>query len=165
MDGAKNEIARSSQKYQFTGEVEKREASMSRDVLFFRTPELPAGRHTLEAVVHDGIAEKSTVLRIPIDVAATGSPLVVGDLIVASRVEPFPADQPGAAEHPLVWKGVLFYPSFGEPLSQAKQAEMTFALPHGHQGRACRDAGTAARRQDARDAAAAGRGAGVQTAG
>ena len=129
VDGTKNEIARSSQKYQFTGEVEKREASMSRDVLFFRTPELPAGRHTFEAVVHDGIAEKSTVLRIPIDVAATGSPLVVGDLIVASRVEPFPADQPGAAEHPLVWKGVLFYPSFGEPLSQAKQAEMTFALP------------------------------------
>jgi VWFA-related protein len=129
VDSDKRELARASQQYQFTGELDKQQASMARDVLFFRTPELPAGRHTMEAVVHDGIGEKSTVLRIPVEIAAASDETSIGDLFVVSRVEPFPGDQPGAGLHPLVWKGVLVYPSFGEPVSKARQREVTFALP------------------------------------
>ena len=128
LDRDRNEVARASQQYQFTGEMAKREASLGRDVLFFRTPELPPGRHTLEAVVHDGIAGTSTVLRTPVDVPAP-SQTVVGDLIVVSRVEPFGAGQAGAARHPLVWKDVLFYPTLGEPLAKSRHQEVTFALP------------------------------------
>ena len=50
-------------------------------------------------------------------------------MIVASRVEAAPEDQPGAAQHPLVWKGMLYTPSFGEPISAAKSSELTVALP------------------------------------
>ncbi len=128
-DGARKELARSSQQYQFTGEVDKREASMRQNILFFRTPELPAGRHVVEAVAHDGIAQKSTVIHIPLTIPAPAEGLLVGDLIVASHVEAFPTDQPGAAQHPLVWKGVLLYPSFGEPVDRSMSPTLTLALP------------------------------------
>ena len=129
VDRAKTEVARVSQQYQFTGEIAKRDASLGRDILFFRSPELPAGTFTLEAVVYDGIAGAGTVLRTPVDVPQTNPTAQVGDLIVVSRVEPFTAEPEVAARHPLVSKGVLFYPSLGEPVAKVNQTELTFALP------------------------------------
>jgi VWFA-related protein len=129
VDRAKAEVARLSQQYQFTGEIAKREASLGRDILFFRSPELPAGTFTLEAVVYDGIAEAGTVLRTPVEVPQADQATQVGDLIVVSRVEPFTAEPEVAARHPLVSKGVLFYPSLGEPVAKATQTELTLALP------------------------------------
>jgi hypothetical protein len=102
---------------------------MTQDVLFFRTPDLPPGRHVVEAVVHDGIAEKSTVLRTPIEVPVATPALTVGDIFVVSRVEPFAPVQPGAAAHPLESQGALYYPSFGEPVSKAGRGDLAFALP------------------------------------
>ena len=129
VDRARAEVARLSQQYQFTGELARREASLSRDILFFRSPELPSGAFTLEAVVYDGIAEAGTVLRTPIEVPPSDAAVQVGDLIVISRVEPFTAEPEVASRHPLVSKGVLFYPSLGEPVAKAKQTELTLALP------------------------------------
>lgn len=128
VDAGRRELTRSSQQYQFTGEAAQQQASLARDVVFFRTPELPPGRHTVEAAVYDGIAEKATVLRLLLDVAApdTGA---AGDLFLVSRVEPFGPGEPGAAAHPLAWNGMLLYPSFGEPVSKAARAEAAFALP------------------------------------
>ena len=54
---------------------------------------------------------------------------VVGDLFVVARAEKLPPNDPVAANHPLATAGVLLYPSFGEPISKAKTAELTFALP------------------------------------
>ena len=53
----------------------------------------------------------------------------MGDLIVASRVEPVAADQPGAAQHPLVWNGKLYTPSFAEPISIATHPGLTVVVP------------------------------------
>lgn len=75
------------------------------------------------------MAGRSTVVRIPVEVPDAGGLLVVGDLMVVSKVEPFDAPPEGGAVHPLVWKGVLLYPSFGEPISLAARPELTFALP------------------------------------
>ena len=122
------EITRRSQKYQFTGEMAKREESLNRMVIFFRTPELPAGRQTLEAAVYDEMGERSTVLRIPIDVPAA-APVLIGDLFVVSHTERVEAGQPQFADHPLVWQGALLYPSFGEPIRKSVARELTFALP------------------------------------
>jgi VWFA-related protein len=129
VDEARHELSRTSQQYQFTGEVARQQASLARDVVYFRTPELPPGRHTVEAAVYDGIAEKAAVLRLQLDVAAPDAGVVVGDLFVVSRVEPFDAGEPGAAAHPLAWSGMLLYPSFGEPVSKAANTEAAFALP------------------------------------
>jgi hypothetical protein len=90
----------------------------------------------LEAVVYDGIAEAGTVLRTPVEVPQVDAAVQVGDLIVVSRVEPFTAEPEVAARHPLVSKGVLFYPSLGEPVAKATQTELTLALPMVVQGAA-----------------------------
>ena len=129
VDRDRAEVARTSQQYQFTGDVDKQHASMNQDILFFRTPELARGPQIVEAVVYDGIAEKSAVLRIPVDVPAQESGMLVGDLIVVSRAETFSQDEPGAARHPLAWKGALLYPSFGEPIDRTTQPVLTLALP------------------------------------
>ena len=129
VDSGKAEVARVSQQYQFTGEPEKREAALGREVLFFRTPELPPGRYVLEAVVHDGVAATSTVLRTPVEIPAVDPAAQIGDLIVISRIEPFTAAPEMAGRHPLVSKGALFYPSLGEPIAKSKQVELTLALP------------------------------------
>lgn len=121
------EIARASQQYLFTGDYEQRNAQR-RGVLFFRTASLAPGPHTLEAVVYDVTGEKSSVLRIPVEARSASDGTVIGDLIVASRVEPAPEGQPGVAQHPLVWQGMLYTPSFGEPISLAA-FEVTVALP------------------------------------
>jgi VWFA-related protein len=129
LDASKRELTKSSQQYHFTGDVTTQEASLSRQVVFFRTPELPAGRHTMEAAVHDSMSDTATVLRLALEVPASDAGPVVGDLFVVSRVEPFGAGEPGAAAHPLAWNGLLFYPAFGEPFSKSAKADAAFALP------------------------------------
>ncbi len=122
------EVARASQQYRFTGDYEQRN-SHRRGVLFFRTASVPAGTHTFEAVVYDVMGERSSVLRRPLEAIATSDRTVVGDLFVASRAEAAPDAQPGVAQHPLVWEGILYTPSFGEPVSAATEFSVTVALP------------------------------------
>jgi VWFA-related protein len=121
------EIARASQQYRFTGDYEQRDTHR-RGVLFFRTASVPAGTHTLEAVVYDVMGKRSSVVRRPLATVEASDQTVIGDLIVISRVEPAP-DSPDAAQHPLVWQGMLYTPSFGEPVSAATQFAVTVALP------------------------------------
>jgi VWFA-related protein len=128
VDRNQREVARASQQYQFTGDYAQRNAQ-PRGILFFKTATLLPGPHTLQAVVYDVMAEKSSVLRIPVEAMAASDRTLVGDVIVARTVERVPAGQPGAAEHPLVWKGMLYTPSFGEPISLSTQTDLTVALP------------------------------------
>lgn len=128
VDGNQREVARASQQYQFTGDYAQRN-SQPRGILFFKTATLRPGAHTVEAVVYDVMAERSAVLRLPVEAMAVSDQTLVGDLIVASRVEAVPADQPGAAQHPLVWQGRLYSPSLGEPVSLATRTELAVALP------------------------------------
>ena len=127
VDNGQREVARASQQYRFTGDYEQR-STHRRGVLFFRTASLMPGHHTLEAVVYDVTTEKSSVLRIPVEAMPASVVTIVGDLIVASRVEPAPTGQPGVAPHPLVWKGMLYTPSFGEPIG-LDAFDVTVALP------------------------------------
>jgi VWFA-related protein len=122
------EVARVSQQYRFTGDYAQRN-SHRRGVLFFRTAPVPAGTYTFEAVVHDVMGERSSVLRRPLEAIATSDRTVVGDLFVASRAEAAPEAQPGVAQHPLVWEGILYTPSFGEPVSATTEFSLTVALP------------------------------------
>ena len=128
VDQSQREVARASQQYQFTGDYAQRNAQR-RGVLFFKTATLLPGPHTVEAVVYDVMAESSSVMRLHVEATAASDRMLVGDLIVALRVEAVPADQPGATQHPLVWKGTLYTPSLGEPISLATQSELTVALP------------------------------------
>lgn len=126
--GDGRELARTSQQYQLNGELAKKQATLARDILFFRTSDVVAGRHTMEAVVRDDLGERSSVVRIPLEVPAATLP-VMGDLFIVSHVEAAPATGPEMANHPLASNGLLIYPSFGEPISKADRPELAFALP------------------------------------
>jgi VWFA-related protein len=128
VDKNQREVARASQEYQFTGDYAERNGQR-RGILFFKTATLLPGPHTLEAAVYDVMGERSSVLRIQMDAMAPSDRTLAGDLILASRVEPVPADQTGAAQHPLVWHGTLYTPSLGEPINLASQSELTVAVP------------------------------------
>lgn len=122
------ELARVSEQYQLNGDLEKRDETLARDILFFRAPEVPAGRHTMEAAVTDDHGERSSALRIPVDVPDATRP-VVGDLFVVAAVEKVDPGDPSMKDHPLFANGLLLYPSFGEPVSKSSRPELAIALP------------------------------------
>jgi hypothetical protein len=57
-----------------------------------------------------------------------GARPIVGDLILVARSEPAPKGKSTAA-NPLAWNGQLFYPLFGDSISQSRQRNLSFALP------------------------------------
>lgn len=116
-----------SQEYKMSGKLEQLPATKAGALLFFRTPELASGKYAMNAVVYDAKGSRASVVTTFVDVPPVDK-LVVGDFFVVSRAERLPLNDPGMANHPLATGGVLVYPSFGEPISKAKQAELTFAL-------------------------------------
>ncbi len=143
-----------SQLYQMHGDLEKLDAARQGRLLFFRTPEVPPGAHTVEWVVRDGTSGEASVLRSAMDVPLPDVRPVVGDLVIVDHAEKAPEDDPAMKRHPLVWNGMLLYPSLGLPISKAERNELTFFLPmlvdSGEPAPATTD-GVAARRKVARN--------------
>ena len=121
-------LATQSQLYELRGDTARLEAVRQGGVLFFRTPDVPPGGHTVEWVVRDGISGEASVLRLPVAVPLPDLRPVVGDLIVVDRAEKAPDADSATARHPLVWNGMLLYPSLGLPISKASRPELTFFL-------------------------------------
>jgi hypothetical protein len=67
------------------------------------------------------------VARSVVDVPEGARP-IVGDLFLVARSETAPKGKSIAA-NPLAWKGQLFYPLFGDPISKSSQRNLSFALP------------------------------------
>lgn len=118
-----------SQLYQMHGDLGKLDAARHGRLLFFRTPEVPPGSHTVEWVVRDGNSGDASVLRSAMDVPLPEVRPVVGDLVIVDHAEKAPMDDPAMKRHPLVWNGLLLYPSFGLPISKGARNELTFFLP------------------------------------
>ena len=116
-----------SQQFKFTGKTADLPKAKAGGVLFFRTPDLQAGKYAMTAVVYDVRGSRASVKSTPFEVPPFGS-VVIGDLFIVGRVERAPANDPEMAHHPLNAAGVLLQPSFGEPISKAKQAEVAFAV-------------------------------------
>ncbi|MBK5295876.1 MAG: VWA domain-containing protein, partial [Vicinamibacteria bacterium] len=127
-DGSGTPIAKQSQQYQLTGQIDQLPKVRAGTLIFFRTPELPPGQYTVATAVHDGKGKRSSVVETTVEVPGGTSP-VVGSLFVVSRVERLDPKAPDTATHPLAGQGVLLYPSLGEPISKKAQAEIAFALP------------------------------------
>ena len=127
-DASGTPLAKQSQRYQLTGQTDQLSKLRGGNLLFFRTPDLPPGEHTVTTAVYDGIGKRASVTETAVDVPGATMP-VVGSLFVVSRVERLDPKDPDAASHPLAGQGVLLYPSFGDPISKGAQAEIPFALP------------------------------------
>lgn len=127
-DGTGAPVAKQSQQYQLTGEIDQLPRVKAGNLIFFRTPDLPPGEFTVTTVVHDGKGKRSSVVETQVEIPGGTSP-VVGSLFVVARAERIDPKDTSAASHPLAGGGVLLYPSFGEPVSRKAQAEIAFALP------------------------------------
>ena len=117
-----------SQEYKMTGKLDQLAQVKSGALLFFRTPELQAGKYDVSSVVYDATGSKASVAVSTVTVPNAES-VTVGDLFLVSRVEKVAATDTAMANHPLVASGLLLYPSFGEPVSKAKKPELDLALP------------------------------------
>ena len=117
-----------SQEYRLIGKLDQLAQVKGGNLLFFRTPELAAGKYAVDAVVYDERGTRSSVVSTAVTVPSADKS-VVGDFFVVSHVERLPANDPATANHPLAASGALLYPSFGEPISKAKTPELAFALP------------------------------------
>jgi hypothetical protein len=111
------------------GDLDKLDRVKQGRLLFFRTPEVPPGSHTVEWVVRDGTSGEASVLRSSINVPLPDIRPVVGDLVIVDHVEKAPDDDGATKRHPLFWKGMLLYPSLGLPIRKAARTELTFFLP------------------------------------
>lgn len=122
-------LATQSQLYEMHGDIDKLDALKQGRLLFFRTPEVPPGAHTVEWVVRDGTSGEASVLRSLVEVPLPDLRPVVGDLVIVDHIEKAPENDPVMKAHPLVWKGMLLYPSLGLPISKASRSELMFFLP------------------------------------
>jgi VWFA-related protein len=127
-DGAGAPLAKQSQQYQLTGQVDQLPQVRAGTLVFFRTPDLPPGEHKVAIAVHDGKGKRSSVVETAVEVPGGTSP-VVGSLFVVARAERLDPKDASAATHPLAGGGVLLYPTFGDPISRKAQTEIAFALP------------------------------------
>jgi VWFA-related protein len=121
-------MRKQSQEYKMTGKLDQLAQVKSGALLFFRTPELQAGKYDVSSVVYDATGSKASVAASTVTVPSAGN-VTVGDLFLVSRFEKIAATDTAMANHPLVANGLLLYPSFGEPLSKAKKPELDLALP------------------------------------
>ena len=129
VSGGGDVLATQSQLYELTGETSRLEGVRQGGLLFFRTPDVPPGGHTVEWVVRDGTSGDASVLRLPVDVPLADLRPVVGDLVIVERVEKAPDGDAATAGHPLVLHGMLLYPNLGLPVSKASRRELAFFLP------------------------------------
>lgn len=129
VDGRRVELARASQQFEVRGTTAERDSMRQRSVLFFKTADLPAGRHLVEVAAHDPMAAQSTVTREPVAVPAPTGSTLVGALIVVARVEPIAAGTPGASTHPLVADGRLFTPEPVAAPGRTQRDTVSFVVP------------------------------------
>jgi VWFA-related protein len=110
-------LASQSELIRMTGDLTRLDSLRKRNVLYFRAADLPPGVHQLEAAVHDGISQRSSVERYTVEVPPVTVPLI-GDLLILDHVEPAKLSREKTAVNPLAWRKLLLFPSFGEPFAR-----------------------------------------------
>jgi VWFA-related protein len=124
-----NQVVRKvSQHYEVKGPIADIERAKQGEVIFYREPELPAGVYTMETVVYDALAGKSTVRIGTVEVPKPeAGKLRMSSLILVKRGEKVPANDRRSA-NPLLVNDVILYPNLGEPVSKAaKEVSFYFA--------------------------------------
>ena len=129
VDDQNRMVRKVSQHYEVTGAIGEIDGARKGEIIFYRESELPAGVYTMETVVHDALAGKSSVRFSTVEVGKyPESSLRMSSLVQVKRGEKVPEkERPGG--NPLLVNGVLLYPNLGEPVSKAaKEAGFYFAV-------------------------------------
>ena len=117
-------VRKGSQPYRLSGPAAERERTQKGEVLFYRQPELPPGKYTIEGVVHDALGLRAGVARMPFEVPADGG-LRVSSLVIVSRTERLMSGELDA-DNPLQAGNRLIYPTLGEPLRRRRADTVAF---------------------------------------
>jgi VWFA-related protein len=114
-------IRKGSDPYRLSGPAQQAEQARRGSVLFFRQPALEPGSYTLEVAVHDALARRIGVRRMPVLVPqpSSGGPQV-STLALIQRVERVPPNERQAG-NPLYAGELLVYPNLGEPVRKSQQ--------------------------------------------
>jgi hypothetical protein len=113
-----------SQHYPVSAPLEGLSQARTADVRFYRETRLPPGRYTVEAVVHDLLADKVGAVRARLDVPpAPDGRLRASSLVLVERAEKAPS---AGGESPLLFHDVWLHPNVGSPLSREEGHDLTF---------------------------------------
>ena len=128
LDAENHVVRKVSQHYEVKGPIADLERAKQGQVIFYREPELSPGVYTMETVVYDALAEKSSVRLGTVEVAKPEpDKLRMSSLILVKRGDKV-AEKDRRAENPLMVKDVVLYPNLGEPVSKgSKEVAFYFA--------------------------------------
>jgi VWFA-related protein len=119
-------VEKVSQQYQLSGRLHELDAAKRGEILFYREPELAPGLYTVEAVVHDGVANRASARVSTLEVArAADDRARLSSVVLVRRTERIPAAEQ-QVDNPLHVGELLCYPNAGEPLSRSTDRELTF---------------------------------------
>jgi VWFA-related protein len=120
-------VATLSQQYVLAGDAKDVEQAKQGEILFYRQPELRPGVYTLEAIVHDAIAERASARLSTLTVPAwSPDRLTASSLVCVRRVEEVEQVEESAAALPFYYGNLLLYPNAGEPLRPETDPELFF---------------------------------------
>jgi VWFA-related protein len=122
-----NQVARKvSQHYEIRGEASKIEGARRGAVVFYRESELPPGVYSMETVVHDALAGRSSVRLSTVEVPRhSEGALRISSLVVVKRGEEVP-EKERRADNPLLVNGVALSPNLGDPVSRSARDVMFY---------------------------------------
>lgn len=119
-------VKKMSNRYQLTGALDKMDAAKNSEILFYRETELPPGRYTVEAAVHDALANTTSVRAGSVEVPdADETKLRLSSVAIVKRGEQLKAADKNP-NNPFQIGEALFYPNLGEPLRKAATKQMAF---------------------------------------
>lgn len=117
---------KTSQQYLLSGRLHELEAARNGEILFYRQPELLPGAYSVEAMVYDAKAKKSSAR---ISTVTVPSPDVrharVSSVVIVRRAEQVKPTERDAA-NPLYVGDLLLYPDVGVPTRRPDDRELAF---------------------------------------
>jgi hypothetical protein len=125
-DDAGREVDRVSQHYLLSASANDLAAARRGDILFYREADLGPGRHTLEAVAYDALAQKASVSTAVLELTAVqeGRPRL-SSIVLVGRAEKVPAEEQSKT-NPLYFGETLLYPNMGEPYKKSASQALGF---------------------------------------
>ena len=120
------EVDRVSQHYLLSASAEDLAAARRGDILFYREADLGPGRHTLEAVAYDAMAQKSSVNTVALELPSVeeGRPRL-SSIVLVGRAEKVPPEEQSKT-NPLYFGETLLYPNMGESFKKSASPAMGF---------------------------------------
>ena len=120
-------MERFSEDYPFEGPLDKADALKLGQIVFKRRFTIPPGRYALEVAGQDRQTSKSSVAKVPLEVAASAPGPRMSSLTLIRRVEPAPQPPVGAKKEddPLEVAGMRIVPNLDAPISAATNSKLS----------------------------------------